>query len=511
MVSADRSIEDSRKTEAGFHASPPRLLVSSRLWVLAAAVLFLLQTLPYLSHRWVTDESWYAAPAYSIAHGHGIQDPAIGPNDLEHRFDARPPGTALVIATAFRLFGTSAVAARLGSVLAGLLIVVLTFLLARDVLGKEAAVVAMLLVTTDNLIVLTSRTARPEALTTLCVLLSLLAIQQYASRGLLRWPLGSGLLLALGTMFHITLLGYICSIGLLVIVLDWRARRFVLRGTLPFIAGYALGMMPFALWILNAPLGRAGFREEYLSRAVHASLKSKFLAEGHRYADILGFGMLHGHGLEQVPVRIAVPLLFCVASGLLWFYRRRWFWLELLLLLPSLLWLVYTVNKSSRYIALIAPIFALTIGAAVAAVQQKRLLHRVMLGFATIVILAQLGANVLLLKAARTANYTRIGDELRSVIPAGEPVYGTITFWLAFDDHPYISYERTEPEMAADRFHTRYFILGDRMMTSGGGMDEAFYAALNRQLQSVISDGTLVGEFVDPYYGDLRVYRLPAR
>ena len=63
-----------------------------------------------------------------------------------------------------------------------------------------------------------------------------------------------------------------------------------------------MGLLPFAVWILTAPLGRAGFRQEYLNRAVGVPLWSKFLQEGHRYSDLLGLNMLHGHGLEHIPV-----------------------------------------------------------------------------------------------------------------------------------------------------------------------------------------------------------------
>lgn len=87
-----------------------RTAVCARLG--GAIILFLLQTLPFLSHRWVADENWYAGPAYSFAHGGGIKDPAIGPNDLENHFDARSTGTAMVIAAAFRLFGRDEIPAR---------------------------------------------------------------------------------------------------------------------------------------------------------------------------------------------------------------------------------------------------------------------------------------------------------------------------------------------------------------------------------------------------------------
>ncbi len=478
--------------------------------MLFAAVLFLLQVLPFLSNRWVTDESWYAGPAYSLAQGHGMRDPAIGPNDLENHFDARPPGTAVVIAGAFRVLGAGQRAARLGSLVAGLLVVLIEYGLAREVMGEEGAVLAMLVLATDNLLVLVSRTARPEALTTLFVLLALWAMARYAAKGALPWALASGLLGAAGTMFHITLLGYLCSMGLLVVALDVRRKAMPVRGLLTFGLGYVAGLMPFAVWILRAPLGRKGFREEYLSRAGGGSLWAKFMHEGHRYGDVLGLGVLHGHGLERLPLRLPIPLLFLVASYLLWRYRRDWFRLELLLLLPTVLWFIDTVNKSSRYLALLAPVVALTLGAAVVAVKGRRLLHRGMVAATALVIVAQAGANVVLLRAARSADYSHVAEELRSVVPAGETVYGTITFWLAFRDHPYLSYERTDPVMAADEFHARYFVTGDRMMASGGGMDEAYYTEMKEHLGQVLSRATKVGEFPDPYYGDLKVYRLAA-
>jgi hypothetical protein len=243
---------------------------------------------------------------------------------------------------------------------------------------------------------------------------------------------------------------------------------------------------------------------------VGASLASKFLQEGHRYSDLLGFNMLHGHGLESIPVRLPIPLFFLAASFLLWKLRRRWFYLELLLLTPTVFWLIYTANKSSRYLALLAPLFALVIGAAVAASSSNRRLHRAILVLSCLAVAAQLSANFLLLRAARSADYNKVGAELRSVIPPGQTAYGTITFWLALHDRTFISYERTDPWMAANRFHARYFIAGDRVMTGGLATDEAFIADLNRHLAEVIAQSKLVGHFTDPYYGDLKVYELHA-
>jgi 4-amino-4-deoxy-L-arabinose transferase-like glycosyltransferase len=473
-----------------------------------AILLFFLQTLPCLSYRWLPDESWYSGPAYSMVHGNGISNPAFGPNELESQIDARPPGTAIVIAAAFRLFGTSPVSARLGSILAGVAIILLTYRLARDMIGVKGALVATFLVATDNLIVITSRCARPEALTAMAILASLLAMKQYGQRGRIVWAFLSGMLIAVGTVFHITLLGYIVSIGILAIALDRGRGAFPLRGATGYGVGYGLGLAPIAAWLLTAPLGGAGFRHEYMHPAVSSSLWSKFLQDGHRYSDLLGFNMLHGHGLEFIPFRLPIPLFFLAASCFLWKLRRQWFYLELLLLVPSMIWFIYLIDKTPRYFALLAPVFALVIGAAVAASRSSQRLHRVLLSLSCLVVAAQMSANFVFLHAASNANYDKVTAELRSVIPPGQTAYGTVTFWLALHDHPFISYERTDPWMAANQFHTRYFIAGDRVMTSGLPGDEAFYESLRRSMAELINQSTLVGHFSDQYYGDLKVYKL---
>jgi len=479
-------------------------------WLAFAILLYLLQTVPYLSYRWVTDESWFSGTAYSIAHGNGIANPAFGANYIVSRCDTHPPGTAIVIAAAFRLFGTSPITARLGSILAGMLVIILTYFLARDVIGENEALIVAFLVATDNLIVLTSRSARPEALTTMAVFASLLAMKQYARNSAIGWAFLSGLLIALGTMFHITVLGYIVSLGILMLFIDRRRSGCPLRGAIGYTFGYGLGVLPFVIWILTTPLGRVGFKEEYLGRVGGIPLWSKLLQEGHRYSDLLGINMLHGHGLESIPVRLPIPLFFLAATFLLWKRRRQWFYLELVFIIPTALWLVYTPDKMSRYLALVAPVFALVIASAVAAAKENRRLHRIFLSLSCLVIVAQLAANIFLLHAARKADYNKVTSELLSVIPPGQSAYGTATFWLALHDHPFISYERTSPSMAASQFHVRYFITGDRVMTMGLPGDAVFYESLRRDVAETTAQSKLVGRVSDPYYGDLKVYDLDA-
>ncbi len=482
----------------------------TRTWLLLTLLLFLLEVLPWLSHRWVTDESWYAGPGVTLSQEHGLTDPGMGPNDLEHTVDVRPPGTAVVMAGFFHVLGTTEVAARMGSVLAGVALPVLLFLLVRDVFGDVPALLCALLAATDNFLVTTARTARPEALTAFCIVLAMLPLKRYWRTAQLGWALLAGMVMALGTMFHITLLGFIVAYGVLLLVLDYRAGRMPVRGVLLYTVGYLAGLLPYAAWVLRMPggLGRRSFQFEFLHRTAGAGLPARLLQELPRYRDYFGFGMLHGHGLAALPVRLPIPLVLLVATYLLWRYRRNWFYVELLLLLPSMLWLVYTVNKSSRYLAILAPVTALVLAGAVAAVWQRARLRRWAVMVVLLVCCAQFGANLLLLNGARRANYRQVIAQLSSVIPPGATAYGTVTFWFGLRDHPYVSSERTDPLQAARDYGARYFIAGDRMMTEGSATDAAYYVLLRQQFAQVEAMSTLVGEIDDPYYGDLKVYRL---
>jgi 4-amino-4-deoxy-L-arabinose transferase-like glycosyltransferase len=486
----------------------PEKRVWSACWLVLALLLFLVQTLPYLSYRWVTDESWYSATAYSLAGGHGFANPAIGPNDIENHFDTRPPGTAIIIAAAFRMFGTSQISARIGSVIAGLLVVLFTYVLARDLAGPIGARVASFIIATDSLLILCSHTARPETFTTLFVLAALWALNRYSKKGTLAWAFACGLLMALGTMFHITLAGFLISIGILLIFLDYRSSRFLLHGSLAYACAFLIGLAPFAIWILKSPLGNTAFHQEYLNRVASGPLWQRFLDEGHRYANFFGMNILQSTQLSRLPLRLPLILYYVIAIFLLWKLQTRRFYLVLVLLLPSMLWFSYTVNKSTRYLVLLAPVLAFAIGAAAAYTGNNRRLQNAVVAFAVLAVAAQATSNFVLLYSARKADYDLVANELRSAIPPGEPAYGTITFWLTFHDRPFICYERTDPFIAANTYHVRYFITGDRVMARNLQYDPDFYVQLQKRMMQLEARSTTIATFQDPYYGDLRVLKL---
>ena len=78
-ASSARRFTARAEDEGALRPSPSLTKAAVCGWLGQAFLLFFLQTLSYLSYRWVTAESRFAAPGYSIAQGNGIANPAFGP------------------------------------------------------------------------------------------------------------------------------------------------------------------------------------------------------------------------------------------------------------------------------------------------------------------------------------------------------------------------------------------------------------------------------------------------
>ena len=128
-----------------------------------ALLLLLAQALPLFQHRWVVDESWYSIPGFTYLQEGAIRNPTFAETDHESKADMRPPAMPLTHAAVFGVFGPGVWQARLPSLIASVIIVLVTFLLASRLAGPIAASLAAFLVATNNFLFLATRTARPEA------------------------------------------------------------------------------------------------------------------------------------------------------------------------------------------------------------------------------------------------------------------------------------------------------------------------------------------------------------
>src|SRR5258708_6613022 len=124
------------------------------LWVTFACLVFLAQALPLLQTRWVEDESWESIPAETFVREGRIRNPTFAQTDSEFQVCVKPPGHTLVLAPIFRWLGVGVIPARLPSVFTGLVAVVMTFVLGRQLAGPIVGALAAVLVATDNFLIL---------------------------------------------------------------------------------------------------------------------------------------------------------------------------------------------------------------------------------------------------------------------------------------------------------------------------------------------------------------------
>jgi hypothetical protein len=230
-------------------------------------------------------------------------------------------------------------------------------------------------------------------------------------------------------------------------------------------------------------------------------------AEKSRYEDFMGLSSQRFGLPVRVPLRLPVVGVIFVSVALLWRNNRRFLQLAAIVVIPSLLWWLYLVNKTSRYFSIIVPIMAILVSAAVFSKAPSRAWARVFVGLVALCTLGQVAGNGLFLYRARSADYSVVGAKLRELIPDDQPVYGAITFWMALRDHPYCSYERTPFDVA--RSVCTYLITGDRVMARGSGYGSDNWAELRSAVETFVkSNAVLVGRVADPFYGNLEIYRV---
>jgi 4-amino-4-deoxy-L-arabinose transferase-like glycosyltransferase len=470
------------------------------MWVALACALFLAQTLPLFEHRWVEDESWQSIPAHALITEGRIRNPTFADTDEEFAVTVKPPAHTLVLAPLFKFFGVGVWQARLPSLLAGLGVVVLTFLLGRKLLNPTAGVVAALLVATDNFLFLGARTARPDVFVTLCAAAA--AVLAMQSR-----PLGSGLLVGAAMMFHPNGVASAVATGGLLAMQSgrqfWRDKRLW-----TFLAAVALIVAVFLAWSHSSPVHSEAFARTY-GRAENVPLLTKLRSEPFRYADFLGFGNVRLNIALPVPARAHIAALALAAFGVLAWKDRSSFAVLVLLTAPYLLWWLYLINKTSRYFAIIAPFVAVALAAAVSVLMSRRKCKLAALGAAALIGLSQLAGNVFLLLQSRPADYPALQRQLRQLIPPGATVYGAITFWAALHDRAYSSYERTPLAYAIANRRPRYLILNDRVMVKGMGWGLDDWAELREAANAFArAHGELLGRVSSAFYGELEIWRV---
>jgi hypothetical protein len=262
--------------EAGL--APEPLHVRRRWPVGGLAVIwlcFLLLRVPPLVHQaGGTDEEWYAVPGWTVAYEGIPRIPFVPERNRESVFwkadialFALPPALHYVQAPFFWMLPAGYPTARLVSLLAALLALVLIFQLGRRLLKNDsAALLGAAIFSLSRVCYFPAIHARPDMLCALFGLAALLCILQWQAQGSWKWQIGGGVCLGLAGLSHPVAIVFAVQMAVFLLLADPRPWWHRLSGVLVLGGG---AVATFSLWlplILSHP---DIFRQQFFSNVLN--------------------------------------------------------------------------------------------------------------------------------------------------------------------------------------------------------------------------------------------------
>jgi hypothetical protein len=237
----------------GTRAPHRRLAAASRIAVFVAPLALALALRAWIAFttpgvlEW--DETYYLSAAVTAADGRGLYPYVFGYGEMP--ILGGLGYTAYAYAAAVIAAGPSIFALRAMSLAASLVALVCLWLLVRRLYGSGAAWMAVALVPTLSLFVM-SNSARPDSIAFAWVTGSLLLVTLAFQRDSRRWHFLAGLAFGLGLQAHLDTIVTAAACGVLYLVAWFRGRHArgglgVPSAMLLYVAGWSVGLAVFVL------------------------------------------------------------------------------------------------------------------------------------------------------------------------------------------------------------------------------------------------------------------------
>jgi 4-amino-4-deoxy-L-arabinose transferase-like glycosyltransferase len=466
----------------------PQALVGAALLALVAYGLVGAATLTALPIVWM-DEPWYTQSAWDFVQHGTFTLPMfadLAGFDVENVLYGRIYLAAMALA--FEVLGVDPFAARLVSLVAASIALILVFLVGRELWSARVGALAAVLLGVAPAFVSQSHDARPELMLIATWLLAFFTVlRAERSRPSVLLAIG-GFVAAMGLEVHMNAI--LVPAALLIVLM---VRRTPVRGIIAFLLGAGSGV---ALWMV---VHVAPDLTRFVSQVAHFS---RPLPLGEVVRDPVGLiawelrrftGVWTGDGAATVLLTAAAVIIVLVRG------RDRSAWTVMALGATLIVGMTVGIaSKTPVYAVLLWPVAALLVARAL-----DLLPRRAAIGIAAGLIGLALLANVHQAVRLSPADYDGYMSRIRAAIPPAATVQGQPTLWFGLGERDLIadhylfyadSYAAAIDELGID------YIVADEFFAGSVGLDVD--AARAAEVEAFLSDRTeLVTEITDPYYG----------
>lgn len=500
--------------------------------ILILLVVFGVSSLLFLDRfpkAWM-DEAWDSTTAYTFQldgtfRNPALVSPAYGNQDV-HFLQPRIFSN-VVMAPFFALFGVGNFQGRLASVFMGGLAVVGAYLLARKFGNSVFAFACALLLIFDNLFFVVTRTIRPEIYVVTIAVWALFLILD-AETSFWRLFLG-GILLGISLYTHPN--AFLVLAAVFVIALSQVKFKQYGRVLLPMLLGVFIGFLPYAYYVWHQD-GANQFHDFWVQIQHRAEMlknageffSGALVAELERYSSYIFF-----------PYRLPIFLIQILAIGFAFYKRNDRLNRSLLIFtfVHVVLFLILISAKTSRYLTVLMPMMSILVmkmiwgmagwshgtlwPAMFSSITQWNRKVLVSVALAVVFFANQAGGDVWAVWKSRDCTFPPFISQVRQLVPADAKVWGPMTFWFGFYDHPYRTQWTVNTEEGMSDFQAEYVILYDNVeiwanqtgVTKRQDPNYERMASVRAMVTRLVeSSGQFVGDVPNSCYGNIEIFKL---
>jgi 4-amino-4-deoxy-L-arabinose transferase-like glycosyltransferase len=476
------------------------------------------------------DEAWDSTTAYTFQmdgtfRNLTLVDPALGNQDV-HFLQPRIFSN-IVMAPFFALLGIGSVQGRLASVFMGALAVIGIYLLSRKFGNYVFASACTLFLIFDNLFFVVTRTIRPEIYV---VAITIWVLYFILGEEVTSWRrFAGGVLLGISLYTHPN--SVLVVISVFIIALSQAKMKQYVKILSPMILGLVIGFLPYAyyIWYQDGPNQFNDFWLQIQQRAEMLKDPAGFfsgalIAELERYSSYIFF-----------PYRLSIFLIQILAVGYAFHKKLDRLTRSILIFIfvHLILFPILISAKTSRYLTVLMPVVTILVIRMIWEMAGwsydiklpeiyssiRKLSRNILIPvtLALILFLNQAGGDVWAVWKSRDCSFSPFISRVRQLVPASAKVWGPMTFWFGFYDHPYRTQWTVTDEEDMSRYQPEYIILYDNTEIwanqSGvtGRLDPNYNrmeAVRNLVNGLVKSRGTYVGSVPNSCYGNIEIFKL---